>query len=125
MKALQKNQARTDQMIGAMADMLTSLALPNQQWPTEDRDAATEPPVGQEDTRSLEAPRQWDPPGIDDWEQGSGLESGNRRDRADVYDKQWVYKSSLAKPNSLVSWPEILHSTWKTNNNVLVWFVFH
>lgn len=32
MKALQKNQGRTDQMLGAMADMLTSVAMPNQQW---------------------------------------------------------------------------------------------
>lgn len=30
MKALQKNQGRTDQMLGAMADMLTSVAMPNQ-----------------------------------------------------------------------------------------------
>lgn len=32
MKALQKNQGRTDQMLGAIADMLTSVAMPNQQW---------------------------------------------------------------------------------------------
>lgn len=32
MKALQKNQGRTDQMLGAMADVLTSVAIPNQQW---------------------------------------------------------------------------------------------
>lgn len=32
MKPLQKNQGRTDQMLGAIADMLTSVALPNQQW---------------------------------------------------------------------------------------------
>ncbi|XP_077458102.1 rho guanine nucleotide exchange factor 25 isoform X2 [Stigmatopora argus] len=32
MKALQKNSGRTDQMLGAMADMLTSVAMPNQQW---------------------------------------------------------------------------------------------
>ncbi|XP_077574877.1 rho guanine nucleotide exchange factor 25 isoform X2 [Stigmatopora nigra] len=35
MKALQKNSGRTDQMLGAMADMLTSVAMPNQQWLTE------------------------------------------------------------------------------------------
>ncbi|KAG7471879.1 hypothetical protein MATL_G00102680 [Megalops atlanticus] len=35
MKALQKNQGRTDQILGAMADMLTSLALPKQQWVSE------------------------------------------------------------------------------------------
>lgn len=32
MKALQKNQGRTDQMLGAMADVLTSVAMPNQHW---------------------------------------------------------------------------------------------
>lgn len=32
MKALQKNQGRTDQLLGAMADVLTSVAIPNQQW---------------------------------------------------------------------------------------------
>lgn len=32
MKALPKNQGRTDQILGAMADMLTSLAIPNQKW---------------------------------------------------------------------------------------------
>ncbi|KAI7794217.1 putative rho guanine nucleotide exchange factor 25-like, partial [Triplophysa rosa] len=31
-KPLPKNQGRTDQILGAMADMLTSLAIPNQQW---------------------------------------------------------------------------------------------
>ncbi|TNM87100.1 hypothetical protein fugu_007330 [Takifugu bimaculatus] len=37
MKALQKNQGRTDQMLGAMADVLTSVALPTQQWSTADK----------------------------------------------------------------------------------------
>lgn len=32
MKAQQKSQGRTDQMFGAMADVLTSVAMPNQQW---------------------------------------------------------------------------------------------
>lgn len=31
MKALQKNQGRTDQMLGAMADVLTSVAMPSHQ----------------------------------------------------------------------------------------------
>lgn len=31
MKALQKNQGRSDQMLGALADM-PSVAVPNQQW---------------------------------------------------------------------------------------------
>ncbi|XP_051961624.1 rho guanine nucleotide exchange factor 25 isoform X1 [Xyrauchen texanus] len=35
MKALEKNHGRTDQILGAMADMLTSLAIPNQQWNSE------------------------------------------------------------------------------------------
>lgn len=32
MKPLQKNQGRTDHILGAMADMLSSLALPSQHW---------------------------------------------------------------------------------------------
>ncbi|XP_062871070.1 rho guanine nucleotide exchange factor 25 isoform X1 [Trichomycterus rosablanca] len=36
MKALQKNQGRTDQIIGAMAEMLSSLAMPSQQWDSEE-----------------------------------------------------------------------------------------
>ncbi|KAL4646164.1 rho guanine nucleotide exchange factor 25-like isoform X3 [Arapaima gigas] len=40
MKALQKNQGETDRILGAMADMLTSLAVPNQQWISEmDKDS--------------------------------------------------------------------------------------
>ncbi|XP_066564650.1 rho guanine nucleotide exchange factor 25 isoform X2 [Amia ocellicauda] len=35
MKALQKNQGRTDHILGAMADILSSLALPSQQWVSE------------------------------------------------------------------------------------------
>ncbi|XP_051518216.1 rho guanine nucleotide exchange factor 25-like isoform X1 [Myxocyprinus asiaticus] len=35
MKAIQKNQGRTDQILGAMADMLTSLAIPSQQSDSE------------------------------------------------------------------------------------------
>lgn len=31
MKALQKNQGRTDQMLGSMAEV-SSIAMPNQQW---------------------------------------------------------------------------------------------
>ncbi|KAJ8017046.1 hypothetical protein DPEC_G00013690 [Dallia pectoralis] len=78
MKALQKNQARTDQMLGAMADMLTSLALPNQQWSTENSDTATEAPGCQEWKRELAGPGQWDPAGIEDWEQVSNLERAGR-----------------------------------------------
>ncbi|XP_039602540.1 rho guanine nucleotide exchange factor 25 isoform X1 [Polypterus senegalus] len=35
MKALPKNSGRTDQMLGAMADILSSFALPGQQWLSE------------------------------------------------------------------------------------------
>ncbi|XP_029578376.1 rho guanine nucleotide exchange factor 25 isoform X3 [Salmo trutta] len=89
MKALQKNQGRTDQMLGAMADMLTSLALPNQQWPAENNDAATEPPVSQEEKKGAGGPRHLDPSGLEDWEQGSPtqdhLERRGGRNRADSY----------------------------------------
>ncbi|XP_045065387.1 rho guanine nucleotide exchange factor 25 isoform X2 [Coregonus clupeaformis] len=90
MKALQKNQGRTDQMLGAMADMLTSLALPNQQWLAENTDAATEPPVSQEEKRGAGGPQHLDPAGLEDWEQGSPSQDhlerrGGGRDRADSY----------------------------------------
>ncbi|KAM9507053.1 triple functional domain protein isoform 2-T2 [Salvelinus alpinus] len=87
MKALQKNQGRTDQMLGAMADMLTSLALPNQQWHADD--AATDPPVSQEEKKGAGGPRHLDPAGLEDWEQGSPtqdhLERRGGRNRADSY----------------------------------------
>ncbi|XP_061842151.1 rho guanine nucleotide exchange factor 25 isoform X1 [Nerophis lumbriciformis] len=64
MKALQKNQGRTDQMLGAMADMLTSVVMPNQQWLSEG---------GEVDLPSSEVERgpnhgHWAPEGLD-WEQ--------------------------------------------------------
>ncbi|XP_061909082.1 rho guanine nucleotide exchange factor 25 isoform X2 [Entelurus aequoreus] len=64
MKALQKNQGRTDQMLGAMADMLTSVVMPNQQWLSEG---------GEVDLPSNEVERgpnhgHWGPEGLD-WEQ--------------------------------------------------------
>ncbi|XP_055787012.1 rho guanine nucleotide exchange factor 25-like isoform X2 [Salvelinus fontinalis] len=87
MKALQKNQGRTDQMLGAMADMLTSLALPNQQWHADD--AATEPPVSQEEKKGAGGPRHLDPAGLEDWEQGSPTQDHQERrggrNRADSY----------------------------------------
>ncbi|CAN9516123.1 unnamed protein product [Ophioblennius macclurei] len=57
MKALQKNQGRTDQMLGAIADMLTSVAMPNQPWlaeggeadlPSSEEDKAPPPPPPQD-----------------------------------------------------------------------------
>ncbi|CAL8249987.1 unnamed protein product [Arctogadus glacialis] len=70
MKALQKNQGRTDQMLGAMADILTSLAIPSQQWLTEG---------GEGETPAREAPIQgpWGPVGLD-WDQDPPEVSGRR-----------------------------------------------
>ncbi|XP_078144559.1 rho guanine nucleotide exchange factor 25 isoform X1 [Centroberyx gerrardi] len=79
MKALQKNQGRTDQMLGAMADMLTSLAMPNQQWLTEGGEA--DPPASEEGKGPVQG--QWEPEGLD-WEQGS-VETPERRERTDSY----------------------------------------
>ncbi|MEQ2220933.1 hypothetical protein ILYODFUR_010632, partial [Ilyodon furcidens] len=64
MKSLQKNQGRTDQMLGAMADMLTSVAMPNQQLLSEG---------GEADLPSSEVEKgpvqgQWDQDGPE-WEQ--------------------------------------------------------
>ncbi|KAJ8260147.1 hypothetical protein GJAV_G00177600 [Gymnothorax javanicus] len=61
MKALQKNQGRTDQIFGAMADMLTSLALPSQEWI---RETGTECLLVDGETQQLDLV-QWGPVGVD------------------------------------------------------------
>ncbi|KAF7664551.1 hypothetical protein LDENG_00172590 [Lucifuga dentata] len=66
MKALQKNQGRTDQMLGAMADVLTSMVMPNQQWLSEGGEADL--PSSEEEKGPVQG--QWDP-GELDWEQGA------------------------------------------------------
>ncbi|XP_036446801.1 rho guanine nucleotide exchange factor 25 isoform X1 [Colossoma macropomum] len=80
MKALQKNQGRTDQILGAMADMLSSLAMPNQQWNTE----GSEEPVVDGEQKAAGQPR-WDPEALE-WEQASqdSPERG-QRDKEDSY----------------------------------------
>ncbi|XP_029910768.1 rho guanine nucleotide exchange factor 25 isoform X2 [Myripristis murdjan] len=81
-QALQKNQGRTDQMLGAMADMLTSLAIPNQQWLTEAGEA--DPPPSEEGKGTV--PGQWESAGLD-WEQcsSSSTENTDQRERTDSY----------------------------------------
>ncbi|KAM7404714.1 hypothetical protein PAMP_012036 [Pampus punctatissimus] len=64
MKALQKNQGRTDQMLGAMADVLTSVAMPNQQWLSEGGEADL--PSSEEEKGSVQG--HWEPEVLD-WEQ--------------------------------------------------------
>ncbi|XP_061630597.1 rho guanine nucleotide exchange factor 25 isoform X1 [Phyllopteryx taeniolatus] len=64
MKALPKNQGRTDQMLGAMADMLTSVAMPNQQWLVEGGEADL--PSSEEERGPVQG--RWEPEG-QDWEQ--------------------------------------------------------
>ncbi|XP_062314519.1 rho guanine nucleotide exchange factor 25 isoform X2 [Osmerus eperlanus] len=88
MKALQKNQGRTDQMLGAMADMLTSLALPNQQWLADSSEP--DPPAALTGVEGMEAigpdpsPASWVQAGPV-WETRSpgNLERG--RQRTDSY----------------------------------------
>ncbi|KAJ8370059.1 hypothetical protein SKAU_G00100870 [Synaphobranchus kaupii] len=68
MKALQKNQGRTDQVLGAMADMLTSVTLPRQQqqWVPEVRKECLL--VAEKGQNA----RQGDlVPGAEGWERGS------------------------------------------------------
>ncbi|XP_024915036.1 rho guanine nucleotide exchange factor 25 isoform X2 [Cynoglossus semilaevis] len=74
MKALQKNQGRTDQMLGAMADVLTSVAMPNQQWFSE---------RGEADLPSSEDVQgQWET----DWEQRVvTAENPEHGDKTDSY----------------------------------------
>ncbi|XP_061531872.1 rho guanine nucleotide exchange factor 25 isoform X2 [Phycodurus eques] len=64
MKALPKNQGRTDQMLGAMADMLTSVAMPNQQRLVEGGEADL--PSSEEERGPVQG--RWEPEG-QDWEQ--------------------------------------------------------
>ncbi|XP_056279388.1 rho guanine nucleotide exchange factor 25 isoform X2 [Pseudoliparis swirei] len=78
MKALQKNQGRTDQMLGAMADMLTSVAMPNQQWLSEGVEADL--PSSEQEKGPVQG--QWEP----EWEQqATATEKPERRDRTDSY----------------------------------------
>ncbi|CAL1606184.1 unnamed protein product [Knipowitschia caucasica] len=63
MNALQKNLGRTDQMLGAIADMLTSVALPNQQWLSEGGDLDL--PLSEEEKGPVLG--QWDPAALE-WE---------------------------------------------------------
>ncbi|KAG1961420.1 rho guanine nucleotide exchange factor 25 isoform X2 [Pimephales promelas] len=81
MKSLPKNQGRTDQILGAMADMLTSLAIPNQKWNSEGIEHLS---VKQEQKTGQQPP--WDTEGLnwDDMSQDS-LERVRRRDRANSY----------------------------------------
>ncbi|XP_061592137.1 rho guanine nucleotide exchange factor 25 isoform X2 [Cololabis saira] len=81
MKALQKNQGRTDQMLGAMADVLTSVAIPNQQWLSEG--AESDLPSSEEEKGPVQG--QWDQDGLE-WElQTSATESPEDVERADSY----------------------------------------
>uniref|UniRef100_A0A8C5GUN2 Rho guanine nucleotide exchange factor 25-like n=1 Tax=Gouania willdenowi TaxID=441366 RepID=A0A8C5GUN2_GOUWI len=81
MKALPKSQGRTDQMLGAMADMLTSVAMPSQQWPAEGGEADL--PSCEEEKRPVQG--QWEPEGLD-WEQSSmTTENPETRERTDSY----------------------------------------
>ncbi|XP_030279463.1 rho guanine nucleotide exchange factor 25 isoform X3 [Sparus aurata] len=79
MKALQKNQGRTDQMLGAMADMLTSVAMPNQQWLSEGGE--TDLPSSEEEKGPAQG--QWQSEGLE-WEQ-QATENPERRERTDSY----------------------------------------
>ncbi|XP_037629959.1 rho guanine nucleotide exchange factor 25 isoform X1 [Sebastes umbrosus] len=81
MKALQKNQGRTDQMLGAMADMLTSVAMPNQQWVSEGGEADL--PSSEEEKGPVQG--QWEPEGLE-WEhQVTTTENPERGERTDSY----------------------------------------
>ncbi|KAK3519148.1 hypothetical protein QTP70_018841 [Hemibagrus guttatus] len=80
MKPLQKNQGRTDHILGAMADMLSSLAMPSQHWNSE---GTEELPVDGEQKAASQS--QWDQERLE-WEQASweSPETG-QRDKEDSY----------------------------------------
>uniref|UniRef100_A0A8C2CG82 Rho guanine nucleotide exchange factor 25 n=1 Tax=Cyprinus carpio TaxID=7962 RepID=A0A8C2CG82_CYPCA len=81
MKSLPKNQGRTDQILGAMADMLTSLVIPNQKWNSEGIEHLS---MTQEQKTGKQRP--WDTEGLN-WDDMSrdSLERVRRRDRANSY----------------------------------------
>uniref|UniRef100_A0A8C1GDP7 Rho guanine nucleotide exchange factor 25 n=1 Tax=Cyprinus carpio TaxID=7962 RepID=A0A8C1GDP7_CYPCA len=81
MKSLPKNQGRTDQILGAMADMLTSLVIPNQKWNSEGIEHLS---MTQE--RKTGKQRPWETEGLN-WDDMSrdSLERVRRRDRANSY----------------------------------------
>ncbi|XP_032376901.1 rho guanine nucleotide exchange factor 25 isoform X2 [Etheostoma spectabile] len=81
MKALQKNQGRTDQMLGAMADMLTSVAMPSQQWLSEGGEADL--PSSKEVKGPVQG--QWEPGGLEWEQQATTTENPERRQRTDSY----------------------------------------
>ncbi|XP_074500478.1 rho guanine nucleotide exchange factor 25 isoform X1 [Sebastes fasciatus] len=81
MKALQKNQGRTDQMLGAMADMLTSVAMPNQQWVSEGGEADL--PSSEEEKGPVQG--QWEPEGLEWEQQVTTTENPERGERTDSY----------------------------------------
>ncbi|KAM3618881.1 uncharacterized protein V6R79_026269 [Siganus canaliculatus] len=81
MKALQKNQGRTDQMLGAMADLLTSVAMPNQQWLSEGGESDL--PSSEEEKGPVQG--QWEPEGLEWEQQAATTESPERRERTDSY----------------------------------------
>ncbi|KAG5838202.1 hypothetical protein ANANG_G00221280 [Anguilla anguilla] len=78
MRALQKTQGRTDQALGAMADMLTSVTLPRQQQQQWVSEARKERLLVAEEAQNAEQ-GDWGP-GAVGWERGSSdsLESSDR-----------------------------------------------
>ncbi|XP_028265362.1 rho guanine nucleotide exchange factor 25 isoform X2 [Parambassis ranga] len=81
MKALQKNQGRTDQMLGAMADVLTSVAMPNQQWLSEGGEADL--PSSEEERGPVQG--QCEPEGLNWEQQATTTENPEQRERTDSY----------------------------------------
>ncbi|AWP09677.1 putative rho guanine nucleotide exchange factor 25-like [Scophthalmus maximus] len=79
MKALQKNQGRTDQMLGAMADVLTSVAMPNQQWLSEGGEADL--PSSEDERGTVQG--QWEPEGLEWEQQAAATENPERREKTD------------------------------------------
>ncbi|XP_043968375.1 rho guanine nucleotide exchange factor 25 isoform X2 [Gambusia affinis] len=81
MKSLQKNQGRTDQMLGAMADVLTSVAMPKQQWVSERGEADL--PSSEEEKGPVQGQWDQDAPG---WEQqATATQNPNGSERTDSY----------------------------------------
>ncbi|KAK2851386.1 hypothetical protein Q5P01_007662 [Channa striata] len=74
MKALQKNQGRTDQMLGVIVDV-PAVGLPSQQWLSEGREADL--PSSEEEKRPVQGQietvgQEWEQQAATEWRERTG-----------------------------------------------------
>ncbi|XP_015233449.1 PREDICTED: rho guanine nucleotide exchange factor 25-like isoform X2 [Cyprinodon variegatus] len=81
MKSLQKNQGRTDQMFGAMADVLTSVAMPKQQWLSDGGEAD----LSSGEVEKVPVMGQWDQDGPEWDQQATATQNQEGSEKTDSY----------------------------------------